>query len=112
MKNFVRKKSNKKLAYGGTTVAELLKQYEDPQSDLSKQWNHQHEQAVMDYLLATVKERFSEKTWIAFQRTAIEGCRAAEVAQELEISQGAVHTAKSRVLAELRRQGQGILEQE
>lgn len=111
MKNFVRKKSNKKIAYGGSTVADLLKQYEDPQSDLSKQWNQQHEQTVMQYLLATVKERFSEKTWAAFQRTALDGCRATEVAEELSISQGAVHTAKSRVLAELRRLGTGLLEE-
>ena len=41
---------------------------------------------------------FEERSWRAFWQTAVDGHSAKEVARELNMSVGAVYTAKSRVL--------------
>ena len=45
-----------------------------------------------------------DATWQAFRQTALEGKPAAEVAETLGMSVGAVYVAKSRVLARLKAQ--------
>lgn len=52
--------------------------------------------------LELIRENFQERTWQAFWRTTVDGRSAADVGEELEMSQGAVRVAKSRVLARLR----------
>lgn len=54
------------------------------------------------HALHIVKEEFRDSTWQAFWRTAVDGCAANDVAQELNVSTVAVRKAKSRVLARLR----------
>ena len=48
-----------------------------------------------------MRGQFSEQTWQAFWRTAVEGRSGQEVADELKMSVGAVYVAKSRALARL-----------
>jgi RNA polymerase sigma-70 factor (ECF subfamily) len=43
-------------------------------------------------------------TWQAFWQTAVEDCPAAQVAQALAMSVGAVYTAKSRVLERIKQE--------
>jgi RNA polymerase sigma-70 factor (ECF subfamily) len=49
-----------------------------------------------------IRGEFSERTWQAFWRTAVEGRAAKDVGAELAMSPGAVRVAKSRVLHRLR----------
>lgn len=58
--------------------------------------------------LQLIKTDFQETTWQAFWRVTIEGQSAAEVAADLGLSVGSVYTAKSRVLAHLRRELDGL----
>jgi len=59
-------------------------------------------------LLDELREEFAERTWQAFWRTVVEGRQAADVADELGMSPGAVRVAKCRVLARLREElGEG-----
>lgn len=51
-----------------------------------------------------VRIEFEEKSWLAFQRTAIDGKLAADVAVELGMSVAAVYKAKSRIFRRLRQQ--------
>ena len=60
---------------------------------------------MMRRLLEMLQEEFEPKTWQAFQKFALEGVPAADVAKELGISTNAVFIAKSRVLARLRQGG-------
>jgi RNA polymerase sigma-70 factor (ECF subfamily) len=54
---------------------------------------------------ARVQARVEPRTWQAFQRTALGGEPAAEVARELGLTVGAVYEAKRRVGRMLREQG-------
>ena len=49
-----------------------------------------------------IREEFKAETWHAFWRTAIDGCSAQDVAEELDMRPGTVRVAKSRVLQRLR----------
>jgi RNA polymerase sigma-70 factor (ECF subfamily) len=81
---------------------QLLARLEDPHSDLSRQWDREHDWHVFQKLLALVQPDFAPATWQAFTRFALDDCPAAQVAQELGISESAVVQAKSRVLKRLR----------
>ena len=52
--------------------------------------------------LEMIQMEFAERTWKAFWRVIVDGCRPADVADELEMSVNSVYLAKSRVLRRLR----------
>lgn len=110
-RNYSRKKGNQANAAGGSDIDQFIQQLEDPNSEISKAWNREHERSVFQYLIGMVKPRFSEDTWKAFHDTSILNRSTQDVADEMGTSLGAIHTAKSRVLAEMRRLGQGLLEE-
>ena len=60
--------------------------------------------------LELIRADFSDTTWAAFTRLALEGRPAAEVAAELKVSRSAVHQARYRVLARLRQELDGLLD--
>jgi RNA polymerase sigma-70 factor (ECF subfamily) len=80
----------------------LLSQLEDPDSDLARQWDRDHDQHLLGKLLAVVQADFDPRTWEAFTRFALDGLPASDVARELETSESAVIQAKFRVLKRLR----------
>jgi RNA polymerase sigma-70 factor (ECF subfamily) len=96
------------LATGGSDFLKMLDELEDPQSDLSRLWDQQHDQHVARRLMELVEPQFEPTTWRAFRRTVIDGAKAATVAAELQISVNAVLLAKSRVLSRLRQEMHGL----
>ena len=58
--------------------------------------------ALVRRVLKQVREHFSDQTWSAFWRTAVDAQPAADVAEELSMSAVAVRVAKSRILQRLR----------
>jgi RNA polymerase sigma-70 factor (ECF subfamily) len=52
--------------------------------------------------LELIRAEFQERTWRAFWRVVVEGQSPQVIAQELNMSPGAVRVAKSRVLHRLR----------
>ncbi|PQO42520.1 RNA polymerase subunit sigma-24 [Blastopirellula marina] len=105
-----RKKNRQAKGIGGSDFGEVIAQLEDPESGLSAQWNRDHDRHVLQYLLDEVRPSFTDNTWQAFQRFALDGLSADEVSQELGISVNAVFVAKSRILSRLRHRGQGLIE--
>ena len=95
---------------GGDGTEDFLARLEDPHSDLSRQWDEDHDRHVLDRLLRLVEPDFSAQTWEAFRRFAIEVRPAATVAAELGISENAVLQAKSRVLRRLREEAGGLID--
>ena len=83
---------------------------EDPASEMSQIWNHEHDRHVLRQLLALAEPHFEPTTWKAFCRVALEGARADAVAQEMGISRNAVIIAKCRVLHRLRQESEGLIE--
>ncbi len=59
---------------------------------------------VLQRALERIRPQFHERTWQAFYRVTAEGKVPAEVAAELGMSVNAVYVARSRILAQLRRE--------
>jgi RNA polymerase sigma-70 factor (ECF subfamily) len=65
---------------------------------------------VLRCLLDLIQEEFEPITLRAFRRLALEGASGAEVADELGVSVAAAYTAKSRVLARIRHEAEGLID--
>src|SRR5262245_20421110 len=97
-------------ASGGSSAAAALQQIADPDSDLNRQWDEEHDGYVLDCLLDLVQEEFEPATLLAFRRLALDGAAGAAVAGELGMSVAAVYGAKSRVLARIRQEAEGLID--
>jgi RNA polymerase sigma-70 factor (ECF subfamily) len=98
------------LAVGGPETERLLTELADPNSDLARQWDQDHDKHVFQKLLAVVEGDFEPRTWQAFTRFALEGRQAGQVAGELGLSESAVVQAKSRILKRLREEAGELLD--
>lgn len=105
-----RSRKSRPIATGDSDFQELLAQLEDPSSGLTTIWNEEHDRHVARKLLELLRPQFEPVTWQAFQRFALDGLSAAEVAAELKVTSNVVFIAKSRVLARLRQEAMGLLE--
>jgi RNA polymerase sigma-70 factor (ECF subfamily) len=97
-------------ASGGSGAAAALQQIADPDSDLNRQWDEEHDRYVLGCLLDLVEQEFEPATLRAFRRLALEGASGAEVAEELGLSVAAVYMAKSRVLQRIRQEAEGLID--
>jgi RNA polymerase sigma-70 factor, ECF subfamily len=88
----------------------FLSRLEDPNGDLARQWDRDHDAHVFRTLLASVERDFEPRTWQAFTQFALAGRPAADVARELGVTENAVLLAKSRVLKRLRESTAGLLD--
>jgi RNA polymerase sigma-70 factor (ECF subfamily) len=82
-------------------VQTLVDQLEDPASDLSRLWDREHDQHVLQGLLRQLEPDFAPLTWQVFQRLRA-GEEPRAVAAALGLSVNAVFLAKSRILKRLR----------
>ena len=97
-------------ASGGSGAAAALQQIADPDSDLNRQWDEEHDRYVLGCLLDLVEQEFEPATLRAFRRLALEGASGAEAAEELGLSVAAVYMAKSRVLQRIRQEAEGLID--
>ena len=97
-------------ATGESGFQDILAQLADPGSELSRLWDLDHDRHVARQLLELLRSEFEPKTWQAFQRTALEGAPASEVAAELGLTTNAVFIARSRVLARLRQEATELID--
>jgi RNA polymerase sigma factor (sigma-70 family) len=91
-------------------VEAALDQLEDPTSELSRQWDHEHDSHVARKVLALIEPEFRPTTWQAFRRLVLEEAKPETVAAELGLTVNAVLIAKSRVLRRLRQEAEGLLD--
>jgi RNA polymerase sigma-70 factor (ECF subfamily) len=98
------------LASGGSGAVAALQQIEDPDSDLNRQWDEEHDRYVLDCLLDLVEQEFEPTTLRAFRRLALDGASGAETAEELGLSVATVYVAKSRVLQRIRQEAEGLID--
>jgi RNA polymerase sigma-70 factor (ECF subfamily) len=95
---------------GGSGATAALQELADPDSELNRQWDEEHDRYVLHCLLDLVDEEFEPSTLQAFRRLALDGVSGAEAAQELGLSVAAVYVAKSRVLARIRQEAEGLID--
>jgi RNA polymerase sigma-70 factor (ECF subfamily) len=87
-----------------------LAQLDDPNSELSRQWDEEHDRFVLRRLMELIAPQFEPTTLAAFRRVAFDGVAPAQAAQELGLTYAAVLTAKSRVLNQLRQEAEGLID--
>ena len=95
---------------GGSGATAALEQIADPDSTLNRQWDQEHDQYVVHCLLDLVEQKFEPVSLQAFRRLALDGISGAEAAQELGLSVAAAYVAKSRVLARIRQEAEGLID--
>lgn len=110
LRNYWRQRDYRPIATGSSSVREQLNQLEEETSELSRLWSEEHDRLVMARVLELVRPRFQEKTWEAFRRQMVLGERADAVASALDMPISSVYVARSRVMAALRQESQGLLD--
>jgi RNA polymerase sigma-70 factor (ECF subfamily) len=88
---------------------DCLAQLEDPDSELGRLWDREHDEFIVRRLLELIEPEFAPSTWKSFRLLVLEERPAADVAQSLGLSMNAVLIAKSRVLRRLRQEGRGLI---
>jgi RNA polymerase sigma-70 factor (ECF subfamily) len=96
---------------GNHAADEALRQLEDPDSELWRFWDEEHDRHLLRCLLEMMEIEFEPATMQAFRRVALEGVTGVEAAKELGLSVGAVYTARSRVLHRLREVAEGLIDE-
>jgi len=94
-------------AVGGSSLLQRLQQLpanDDPCTSLSSELR----QAGIRAAAAAIQPEFSNRTWALFWQTTIEGLSIQQAATAWNCSHGAVYSARSRVLARLKRQLQQL----
>lgn len=101
---------SRKAVPAGPGGAELLSALADPNSELSRQRDRDHDLYVAHRLLDQATADFEPATVRAFRMLALEGRASAEVASELKLARNAVFLAKSRILRRLRELSEGLID--
>jgi RNA polymerase sigma-70 factor, ECF subfamily len=104
-----RKQRQRCFAPANDPAEGFLDRLADPNGDLAREWDKEHDRHVFQRLLTVVKHDFTPTTWEAFRLFAVEGLPAVRVAEQLEISENAVLQAKSRILKRLRQEAGELL---
>ena len=104
--NFFTRQQRTPQAHGGTTMLRLIQN--QPETIDSTEWDHEYRLRMFHWAAGCVREEFKPQTWLAFWKTAVENLPVPQVAREFSMSEGAVYIARSRVIARLRRQVEGV----
>lgn len=87
---------------GQTDVHLWLSQLPDKSAPTSR-WDLELRRELFQWAASQVRQAAQERTWEAFQRTAIDGQSVETVAAQLGISAAQVYVARSRVMSRIRR---------
>ncbi len=108
--NYRRKNLKKVTAVGGTDFGQTINALEDPVSQMSQQWDQQHDRYVLQRLMEKIRPSVREATWAAFSAVTIDGKTPEQASGELGMTPNAIYVAKSRVLAQLRKVSEGLVD--
>ena len=109
--NFLSARRIRPQGSGDSTMQRLLDSQPDA-DDGSETWEVEYQRRLAALAIDRVKHEFQDHTWRAFQLAAVEGRPAAEVAEQLKMSTGAVYVSRSRVLARLKSEVETLRRQE
>jgi RNA polymerase sigma-70 factor (ECF subfamily) len=101
--DFLERRGRQALGSGDSAVQGRLEQLPEAEGE-SEDWVQEYERQLFHWAAEQVRSAFTDKTWQAFWRTAVEGQSAQTVAEQLALTPGAVYVARSRVLARLIKQ--------
>ena len=88
---------------GDSNVLAQLNDVAQP-NDSSEEWDADYKRQLFQYATGIIKQDFTEATWQAFWKTAVDGQSGQEVANQLSLTIAAVYLAKGRVMSRLKEQ--------
>lgn len=91
-------------------LTEHIEQLADPNSQITAEFDQQHDKAVFRHASEIVKDEVKPNTWLAFLKHAINGEPATAVAEELGVSVNVVLLAKSRLTRRIREEIRGLVD--
>lgn len=97
-----RKVENQAQAVGGTTAHLRIQEVAEDSASPFETTEEEECSGIYHRALELIRTEFEEKTWKAFLATAVEGRSSTEVAEDLEMTPGAVRQAKYKVLRKIR----------
>jgi len=101
--DFLAARGRRVQATGDTAVQGLLEQQAAPNPDQSALFEQESRRRLFHWAAERIRGEFQDATWTAFWRTAVEGEEIRQAAASLGMTVGAVYSARSRILARLRR---------
>lgn len=111
MRDHLRRQRKSPRGAGGSDMVQMMGELADDTSQLSRRWDEEHAQYLLQIILDRVRVEFRPATWEAFKLVAIDKVSPQAAAQQLDLSVNAVFVAKSRVLKRIREEGAGLIEQ-
>ncbi len=91
----------KEIGTGDSNVLQLIAEYPEAEKT-DTLFRMEHWRLRLHEVAEAIREEFSESIWKSFWMTAVEQRPIADVARELDKSEGAVRVARCRVLARIR----------
>jgi RNA polymerase sigma-70 factor (ECF subfamily) len=108
--DFWRARAREPAGSGESDFAERLDALAQPDSEMSRCWDRDHDQHVLRRLLDQIRPDFQPSTWQAFCGVVLEERPANTVARELGITRNAVYCAKAAVLRRLRQEAKQMVD--
>jgi RNA polymerase sigma-70 factor (ECF subfamily) len=104
--NLLAARSRRTAGYGagGSDLVALFEAQAAPAAEDSELLEGEYRRLVFARAAERVRGGFRETTWQAFWRTGVDGQDVRAVARSLGLTPGAVHIARSRVMARLRQE--------
>ena len=102
MIKFMTRKKYRSIGSGDSGIAELLNQHSDPSDAVSAEFDLEYRREVFRWAADQVRTQVKPNTWQAFWLTSVDSQSVEFVAQQLGLTTGAVHIARSRVRGRLR----------
>lgn len=88
---------------------DVLNQLADPNSELSKTWDNEHDHYVIDRILKMVEREFDRMSFEVFVRNVLKAESPELLAREYEIPVGQVYKIKFRVMKRLRQEADELV---
>lgn len=88
-----------------------LAELEDPKSELSRQWDLEHDQYVLERILQLIEPEFLETAMQSFRRTSINGEKPADVANDLNVSTAQIYKYRFRIMRRLTQEAKGLVDE-
>lgn len=98
--NVLVRQSRHPRATGDSHIRHVLEGQSDDDAD--ELIEEEYRRQLFRQAAGVIRSEFTESTWLAFWKTAVDGRPVQAIAAEMEMSVGAVYTARSRVLARLK----------
>jgi RNA polymerase sigma-70 factor (ECF subfamily) len=102
VRDYYRRAQNAPRPIGGTDMLDWLQKMPMAADSTEDELEESVWRGVLNTALESVRAEIKATTWTAFWETVVEGRSAVEVAEQLNMSPGAIRIAKCRVLQKLR----------